>query len=355
MAKKQQPVSAGAARPKPDRLMRAVVLAWVVAGALLLMTLFKVMKAMGLFSFAGAVSPGICHAIPLAGPGDLAWEAKNHTLFIAAAKDGAPAASDGIYALTPGGNKPVKLAGTGPDFHPSALSVGYNLDGAPSLMAVNRHQSGAVSVEVYTVLYDAKGAALRSDSSVTGGLARRAGGIAALGNGRFYLASNPTRSDFMAAADRWLLLGRADLLFFNGQMFREAVNGLSDPSAVAVSPDGQRLFVTSRGERRLLALSRDLYTGTLTEQDSISLPMRPERMSLDANGGLWVAGPARLPALSGTSVVARVVVGADGKPLSTDTVYAGDDIKAATAAVKTDGHLFIGSSHDDKLLDCAVK
>jgi hypothetical protein len=53
--------------------------------------------------------------------------------------------------------------------------------------------------------------------------------------------------------------------------------------------------------------------------------------------------------------VARVVVGADGKPLSTDTVYAGDDIKAATAAVKTDGHLFIGSAHDDKLLDCAVK
>ena len=47
MAKKQQPVPAGAARPKPDRLMRAVVLAWVVAGALLLMTLFKVMKAVG--------------------------------------------------------------------------------------------------------------------------------------------------------------------------------------------------------------------------------------------------------------------------------------------------------------------
>jgi hypothetical protein len=356
MAKKQQPVPAsGAARPKPDRLMRAVVLAWIVAGAVLLMTLFKAMKAIGLFSFAGAVSPGLCHAIPLAGPGDLAYEAKNRTLFIAAAKADAPAAGDGIYALTPGSDKPVKLAGTGSDFHPTALSIGYNADGAPSLTAVNRHRDGAVSVEVYTVLYDAMGAALRSDSSVTGGLARRAGGIAALGNGRFYLAANPTHSDFMAAADRWLLLGRADLLFFNGQMFREAVNGLSDPSAVAVSPDGSRLFVASRGERRLLALSRDIYTGTLTEKDSLSLPMRPERMSVDANGMLWIAGPTRLPSLSQDSTVVRVVVGADGKPVSQETVYAGDGIKDATAVVKTDGHLFIGSSHDDKLLDCAVK
>ena len=113
--------------------------------------------------------------------------------------------------------------------------------------------------------------------------------------------------------------------------------------------------MASRGERRLLALSRDVYTGTLTEQDSLSLPMRPERMSVDANGMLWIAGPTRLPSLSPDSTVVRVVVGADGKPVSQETVYAGDGIRSATAAVKTEGHLFIGSSHDDKLLDCAVK
>ncbi len=355
MARKQAAQPAPGPR-KTDRLMRAVVLAWVVVGALLLMTVFKVVKSVGLFSFAGSASPGVCRSIAIAGPGDLAWEGKSKTLFIAAGKEGAPAASDGLYALTPGG-KPVKLKGTPADFHPSAVSVGYNLDGSPSLAVVNRRGGGAVSVETFNVLFDAGGASLQSQSSVQGGLARHAGGIAALGNERFYLTSNPTRSDVMAALDHWLLLGRADLLFFNGQIFREAVKGISDPSAVAVSPDGQRLFIASRGERRVILLSRDAYTGAATEQDSISLPLRPERLSVDANGALWAAGPTRLPALSDASTVVRVTVGNDGKALGQDVVYAddGQGIKAATAAVKIDGHLFIGSSHDDKLLDCAVK
>lgn len=359
MAKKQQPVSKApvSVRPRQDRLTRAVILAWVIVGVLVLMTVFKVIRSVGLLSFAGSVSPGVCRAVPLAGPGDLAFENKSGTLFIAAAKDGAPAASDGLYVLKPGSDKPVKLAGTPPDFHPSAVGIGYNADGSPSLTAVNHHKDGAVSVEVYNVQYDDKGASLSYQSSVAGGLARRAAGIASLGNSRFYLASNPTRSDAMAWADRWLQLGRADVLFFNGQLFRQAINGLSDPSAVAMSPDGQRIFIAARGERRLIALSRDLFTGTLTEQDSISLPMRPERISVDANGGVWVAGPTRLPSLSGASTVVRVVIGADGKLASQDTIYAddGQGITAATSAVKTDGHLFIGSSHDDKLLDCAVK
>jgi arylesterase / paraoxonase len=359
MAKNKQPpvpAPAGAARPKADRLTRAVILAWMAVGIIVLMTLFKVVKAVGLLSFAGSVSPGVCRAIPLAGPGDLAWESKSRTLFIAAAKDGAPTAGDGVYALTPGG-KPVKLKGTAPDFHPSAISIGYNGDGSPSLTAVNRHQDGTVSVEVYTVQISPAGIALSSQASVQGGLARRAGGIAALGENRFYLTANSTRSDLLAWADRWLLLGRSELLFFNGTLFREAVNGLSDPSAVAVSPDGLRLFIASRGERRLIALSRDRYSGALTEQDSLSLPMRPERISIDANGTLWIAGPTRLPSLSDASTVVHVFIGADGKPQNLETVYANDGqgLKAAGAVVEAETHLFIGSSRDDKLLDCAVK
>ena len=79
--------------------------------------------------------------------------------------------------------------------------------------------------------------------------------------------------------------------------------------------------------------------------------------SWDSSGTLWVAGPRRLPALGGASSVARVVIGSDGKALSQDVVYAddGEGIAAATSAVRTDGHLFIGSSRDNKLLDCAVK
>ena len=64
-----------------------------------------------------------------------------------------------------------------------------------------------------------------------------------------------------------------------------------------------------------------------------------------------------LPSLGGASTVVRAVAGPDGKITSQATVYAddGEGIRSVTAAVKTDGHLFIGSRYDDKLLDCAVK
>jgi hypothetical protein len=342
---------------RPDRLTRVVILVWIVAGVILLTTLFRALRAIGLFTFTGTIAPGACHAIALAGPGDLAYESKTKTLFIASSRDGAPGAGDGIYALTlgTGAAKPVKLAGTPPDFHPFALSVGYDAGGAPVLMIVNRQKDGAAAVDIYNVEVSPAGIKLSSQSAIQGALARRGQGIAALGNSRFYLAGNPTRSDLMAWADRWLLVARADLLFFNGTLFREAVNGLSDPSGVAVSEDGTRVYVASRNERRLLAFSREPYSGALTELGSISLPMRPERVSIDGKGAVWVAGPARLPSLSKESVVARVSADAAGKPQGVDTVYAGDGIAAATAAVKVDNRLFIGSSRDDKLLDCAVK
>lgn len=352
MAQKKLPPKA---RSKPNRFTRIVILVWIIAGVIVLTTIFRALKGIGLFTFVGNTAPASCHAIALPGPGDLAYESKSKTLFIAVARDGAPAASDGIYALTPGTAKATKLAGTSADFHPSAVSVGYDVGGAPVLMTVSRDRNGAASVDIFNVDVSPAGLALSSQSAIQGGLARRGQGIASLGNSRFYLAGNPTRSDLFAWADRNLALGRADILFFNGTLFREAINGLSDPSAVAVSPDGAHVYVGSRNERRLIGFSREPMTGALTELGALALPMRPERASVDDAGTVWVAGPARLPSLSADSVVVRVSATPDGKPQSVDTVYAGDGIKAATAAVKTDGHLFIGSRHDDKLLDCAMK
>jgi len=53
----------------------------------------------------------------------------------------------------------------------------------------------------------------------------------------------------------------------------------------------------------------------------------------------------------------RVTVDASGKPQSYQSVYADDGpgISAASAAAVLDGHLFIGSALDSKLLDCVLK
>ena len=337
---------------RPDRFTRIVVLVWVIAGVVVLTTGFRALTAMGLLSFGGSASPGLCRAITLPAPGDLAYEAKNKTLFIASN----PANGKGaIYALANGQSKPVKLAGTPADFHPGAISIGYDAGGEPNLAVIDHKASGAVATGLYGVDYDGGSARLSYQSTTQGGLAKRGQGIVAMGNGRFYLSANPVSSDLMAWADRWFLLGRAHLLFFNGTIFMDEVAGISDPSGVAASADGHYLYVLSRNERRVIAFRREIFTGTLTELDSLSLPMRPERISVDANNVLWVAGVDRIPALGGGSRVVRAFLGADGVPQSQETVYAGDAVEGATAAVKAENRLFIGSATGDTLLDCEVK
>lgn len=330
-----------------DRFTRVVVMVWVVAGVIILTGGFRALMGLGLISWVTPVAPAQCRPIPLAGAGDLAWENKSRTLFIAA--------RDGLYAIPEGQQKPVKLTDAPKDVHPAAISIGYDIGGEPSLAVLTRQADGSAAVQTYRADFDATGPKLSYQSTVTGGLARRGQGVVTMGNERFYVTANPTRNDFMAWADRWLLLGRANLLFFNGMVFSDAVGGLSDPSGVAASADGRFVYVLSRNERRLIAFSREPFSGQLTELDSISLPMRPERVSMDAGNVLWVAGPVRLPSLSGASKVVRVFLGGDGKPQSTETVYAGDGIVAATAAAKGENTLYIGSATDDKMLACDMK
>jgi hypothetical protein len=340
--------------PSSDRFTRIVVLVWVVAGVIILTTLFRSLTAIGLFTFVSEVSPGACRPIPLAGAGALAYESKSRTLFIAT-QPRDPASSGALYALPAGQTRPIRLSGTPRAFHPIALSIGYELGGEPTLAVVDRKPGDRVAVELYSVTFDVNGAKLVHQSSIQSGLARRGQGIAPLGTGRFFLTANPVSSELMAWADRWLVLGRAYLLFYNGEVFRQALSGISDPSAVAVSADGSHVYVASRAERRLLAFSRESFTGTLTELDSISLPLRPEQISIDANNVLWVAGPARLPEISAASRVVRVFLGSDGVPQSQETVYGGEGITAATAAAKGENQLFIGSFRDDKMLSCDLK
>jgi len=330
-----------------DRFTRIVIMVWVVAGVIVLTMGFRALMAIGFISWVSPTAPADCRPLPLPGAGDLAWESKSRTLFIAA--------RDGLYAIPEGQEKPVRLAGTPKDFHPAALGIGYDAGGEPALAVVDRRADGSAAMQLYSADFDASGPRLTYRSTVTSGLARQAQAVAMMGNGRFYVTANPDRNALLAWADRWFLLGRAHLLFFNGMVFMDAVGGLSDPSGAVASPDGQYMYVLSRNERRLVAFSREPFSGRLTELDSISLPMRPERVSLDANNVLWVAGPVRLPSMSDDSKVVRVFLGADGKPQSQETVYAGDGIRAATAAVRAGDRLYIGSATDDKMLVCEMK
>jgi arylesterase / paraoxonase len=128
-----------------------------------------------------------------------------------------------------------------------------------------------------------------------------------------------------------------------------------------LTPD-DHLLVASLTTRSLNAFSREPVTGNLTEGKSLTLDAAPEKISLDNRGEVWVAGHANLSHwrdfgadkdARAPSQIFRVSL-ASGEPQEAQQVYGNDGTQIAGASVGASlgKRLLIGSSLDDKLLDC---
>jgi arylesterase/paraoxonase len=191
--------------------------------------------------------------------------------------------------------------------------------------------------------------------------------VFAVGPGQFYVSNDHvTRTALGRFAEDYLLWPHADLLYFNGMGFRIAIQRLAFPNGVLVSPDGSRLYVAATSQRRLLAFSRENFTGNLAEIGALSLPARPDNLSLDAAGHLIAAAHPSLLRLNAfqadaakpsPSEVYRIGLDAQGAPQSYDLIYAdeGRQIGGASVAAVTGKRLLIGSVFDGKILDCETK
>ncbi len=70
--------------------------------------------------------------------------------------------------------------------------------------------------------------------------------------------------------------------------------GCTAPAAWWVAPDGGHVIAAGLLSHSLTSFSREPIAGALTEADTLVLPGGPERLSLDGQGQLWVAGHRNL-------------------------------------------------------------
>lgn len=341
-----------------------------VGGAVALFFVVRWDLAAGYFSHFDPISPAACRVLAsVPGPEDFEIDTAHKVMLISATDRHAakPAASDGIYFVkldAPGA--PVRLAGTPPDFHPHGISL-YQGPGEETLFVVNHHANGRSSVETFGVSYADGTPTLAPLSTVAGGLLVSPNDIVAVNPSQFYVTNDHvTRTALGRFAEDYLLWPHADVLYFNGSAFHIAIQRIAFPNGVLVTPDGSHLYVTATNERRLLAFSLETFTGNLAEIGSLSLPARPDNISRAPNGDLIIAAHPSLTQVHAfqrdaskpsPSVVFRVHLGANGAPQSYDTIFAddGQEIGASSSAAIRDGHLFIGSVLDKKILDCVTK
>src|SRR5580692_1932365 len=115
------------------------------------------LDAMGIFTEvtqAACRDPSTIRGV--VGPEDMRYDATSNSLFISATdwrrKDTHPSPDDGLYVYRPGhAGPPVKLKGTGADFHPLGISILRAPDGALTLMAVNLPAHGKPAIDIFSV------------------------------------------------------------------------------------------------------------------------------------------------------------------------------------------------------------
>lgn len=339
----------------------------IMLGVALVVITGRMLWLNGLFS---SVKPGFSGACKVVGdlPGVQDIEIAGNMAFLSVSSARGPNAADGIYAMALDGTaRPVKLAGGPRDFHPRGIGLSRTPDGKGLfLLAVNKHGTGRFSIDSFEVTDPSGTPALVAQGMIEGGQLINPQDVVATGLNSFYVANGTAgKNPLVHGLQAYGLISGGNVLYFNGNVFRVAVDGLYGTRSLAMTPDGSHLIVGGLLSRTLTAFSREPFNGQLTETGNITLPAGPEKISIDAQGALWVAGHADLfqwrdftknPARGSTSQIFRVSL-LNGVPQEAVQVYGNDgtQIAGASAAAVAGKHLLIGSSLDRRLLDCLQK
>jgi hypothetical protein len=329
----------------------------------------RILWANGLFSSVPTGFLGSCK-VASAVPGVEDIETANGVTFVSVASARGPDPRDGIYVLSDSGSL-TRLAGGPRDFHPRGIGIFRSPDGSGIfLLAVNRHAQAIsdtvrFSIDSFEVTNPKTDPALVAQGTIEGGLLTDPQDVAAAGPGAFYVSNGTGGSGLLRSLAGYGVLPGSNILYFNGMSFRVAIDDIYGARGLLLTPDGGHLLVASLTSRSLKSLSREPFTGNLTEADSLSLPVAPEKITLDSTGEIWAAGHASLLAWRGfaadrnqraPSQAFRVSL-TGGVPQQAEQVYGNDgsEIGGASVAAAAGNRLLIGSSLDQKLLTCTAK
>ena len=345
---------------RPRRIGRALAMLAIVV---LISATARAVWSNGVFSSTPVGFPGSCKVAGTV-PGVQDIEAANGTAFVSVSSARGPSADDGIYALPLAGGALRKLSGGPKDFHPRGIGLYRTPDGKGLfLMAVNKRSTGRFSIDSFEVTDPAGTPALVAQGTIEGGMLINPQDVAVASPTTFYVANGTAgKNPLLHIPQTYGVFPGGNILYFNGMSFSEAVDGLYGTRSLVLTGGGTHLVVCGLLSRSLTSFSREPFTGALTEAGNLLLPAGPEKLSLDAQGQLWVAGHANLsdwraanadPAKRAPSQLLRVSV-LNGVPQEAAQVYGNDgsELSGASVGVSADKRLLIGSSLDGKLLDC---
>lgn len=277
------------------------------------------------------------------------------------------------YDLSTAAATPVNLT---PDadlhFRPHGISLHVGADGRETLFVVNHpgeslfgapegDGSGPLhTIEVFDVVDDT----LVHRHTHASDLMISPNDVVGVDHERFYFTNDHgTGPGALRQLEDYLRLPWANVVYFDGDAFREVASRLSYANGINLSPDGARLYVAEVSRNRIQVYQRDPASGALSQQQRIDVGFGADNIEVDpATGDLWIGGHARLLTfvrhaadanVNSPSQVVRVRQGTSGYQVTTEFLDTGELISGASVGAWHGNRLLIGSVFEDHIVDCA--
>ena len=309
---------------------------------------------------------GACTIVPApAGPGDAELDGPTDTLFVSALDRRDPEARGELWSWAladpQAGLEPVARDGPA-RFRPQGLSLVRT--GAGLFAWVVNHPGDRPAIEGFALRRVDGAWRARHLVTVTGAALVSPNDVAAVDDRRFYVSNDHGTPGGLARITEDLLgLDLANVLFFDGERFLEAVGGLSRANGVLLARGGTELAVAEVFRRGITFHDREPVSGHLEPRLLLDLDSGVDHLSRARDGSIWAAAHPRLLALAaharnpearsptevirirrtGDGAVAERVLGDDGGLLSGGSV-----------AVPWRDEVVVGALFQPRLLRCKL-
>lgn len=245
------------------------------------------------------------------------------------------------------------------DFRPHGISLYRTGDGKQRLFVINHPADGHHRVEVFDIV----DGWLTHIESISDPLFVSPNDLTATGWRSFYLGNDlMSQSMAMKLVEMLLPLAQSTLVYFDGENASVAAKGLSFVNGTALSNNGRRFYATEMSGKKLRIFDRNSMTNSLTPADTIAIDSFIDNVTVDADDHLWIGAHPRLTdflrhstdmAVTAPAQIFKVTPIRNAKS-RVEEVYlnAGEQISAASVALKHNRQLVLGPVFDSKLLVC---
>lgn len=262
------------------------------------------------------------------------------------------------YDLNAPGQPPRELtAGFAGELRPHGLSL-WSGDAGTFLHVVNHPPEGH-SIEIFEWLEGR----LEHRETVRDELLVSPNDVLATGPRTFYASNDHGHTEGLARMlEEYLQREQSNVVRFDGETMRVAASGIGYANGIAMSPDGQEVYVAGTTRGRLHVFARDAATGALDPVDVLELGTGLDNIEVDRHGMLWVAAHPKLlsfvahsrdPAEHSPSEVLWVHPDqALDPPVRTVYRSLGEEVSGASVGAPWGSRLLVGSVFEPHLLDC---